>query len=261
MSSLWESGTGHIGVEDVRGVAVITLNRPESLNALSSAMRAELAQIIRAFGDGSRCRGLVLTGTGRAFSAGEDLYEAGRRSEQADWLTASVELFHDLTRAALATRVPFIAAVNGIAIGGAAELTLCLDRRVAAQEAEYFFPENHLGLTISNASSYLLPRLVGRRAADLILSARRLDATEAQAYGLIDEVVSGDVVEAAIDVIDRWAPPGSATQPHLTLLRPSVEAVEAAFVAETAVVDQIADIAVAGLGRFAGRARVEGAQS
>ena len=56
MSSLWESGTGHIGVEDVRGVAVITLNRPESLNALSSAMRAELAQIIRAFGDGSRCR-------------------------------------------------------------------------------------------------------------------------------------------------------------------------------------------------------------
>jgi len=229
---IWDSTTGHFVVERRRDVAIIRIDRPDKLNALTAPMRAELAEIFRKFGIGGAVRGLVLTGTGRAFCAGEDLYELSEHDDP-DWITDGIELFHDLTRAALSTTVPIVAALNGIVVGGAAELTVCFDSRVAAPEAEYFFPENHLGLTISNASSYLLHRLVGRRALDVVLSSRRLNADEALEYGFVDEVVDGDVVEAAIDVIDRWTPPGSVTGAHLALLRPSLVDVEAAFARET----------------------------
>ncbi|MFD2355731.1 enoyl-CoA hydratase/isomerase family protein [Nonomuraea ferruginea] len=105
-------------------VAVITLNRPEKLNALTEGMRRDLAAAVRAHGDGS-ARGIVVTGTGRAFSSGEDINQAVDRS-----LLDEVELFHDLTRAVLEARVPVVAAVNGLSVGGAAEWTLCFDARV-----------------------------------------------------------------------------------------------------------------------------------
>jgi enoyl-CoA hydratase/carnithine racemase len=238
-------------------VAVITLNRPEVLNALSAEMRSNLAAALRRYGDGGPVRGIVLTGAGRAFSAGEDLREAAR--QPAGGLIAAIELFHDITRAVLETRVPVVAALNGIAVGGACEITLCCDARIGTPAAECYFPENTLGLPISNASSYLLPRLVGRRhATRLILESARIGAAEARSIGLLDEIVEPeDLAAAAIAVARRWNPPDSATVVHLGLLRPPLPEIEQAFAAETEAaryVDQ-SGIAQAGVNRFlAGRA-------
>jgi enoyl-CoA hydratase len=247
----WGAESGRIEVSMSEAVAVVTLRRPDQLNALTVAMRRELAAILRHFGDGHAARGIVVTGSGRAFSAGLDLKEAAGLPP--DGLTADVELFHDITRAALQTRVPVVAALNGIAVGGACEMTLCFDARIGTPAAEYFLPENNIGLTISNASSVLLPRLVGARAMRLVLEAARIGAREALAIGLLDEIVDPDgLIEAAVGLVHRWTQPGSATAAHLRLLRPSLAAVEQAMAAETEVASgPDADaLARAGIGRF-----------
>jgi len=249
------SAPDRIVVTEQQEVAVITLNRPEALNALSAEMRSNLAAALRRYGDGGSVRGIVLTGTGRAFSAGEDLKEASRQPEGG--LIAAIELFHDITRAVLQTRVPVVAALNGIAVGGACEITLCCDARIGTPAAECYFPENTLGLPISNASSYLLPRLVGRQAMRLVLESARISADEALSIGLLDEIVEpGALLGTAIALVHRWNPPGSATPVHLGLLRPPLSEVENAFAAETEVARQVdqSGMARAGVGRFlAGR--------
>jgi enoyl-CoA hydratase/carnithine racemase len=251
-----ESGYIEVSVSDAGAVAVVTLRRPDKLNALTVAMRRELAAILRYFGDGHLARGIVMTGTGRAFSAGLDLKEAADLPPGG--LIADVELFHDITRAALQTRVPVVAALNGIAVGGAFEMTLCFDARIGTSAAEYFLPENNIGLTISNASSVLLPRLVGARALRLVLDAARIGARDALALGLLDEIVEeADLVESAIGLVDRWTQPGATTAAHLRLLRPSLAEVEQAMAIETeAASGPDADrLAQAGIERFAARAR------
>src|SRR5687767_6549231 len=110
----WTPVTGRIDVRHDRDVAIITLNRPEKLNALTVDMRRELAAAIRVFGDGTASRGIVLTGTGRAFSAGEDLSRTVDEAQAG--FDSVVELFHDITRALLQTKVPTIAAINGVAV-------------------------------------------------------------------------------------------------------------------------------------------------
>ncbi|WP_336207605.1 enoyl-CoA hydratase/isomerase family protein [Nonomuraea sp. LPB2021202275-12-8] len=233
-------------------VAVVTLQRPEKLNALTADMRRRLAAAVRAHGDGETARGIVVTGTGRAFSAGEDINEAVGQS-----LLEEVELFHDLTRAVLETRVPVVAAVNGLAVGGAAEWTLCFDARLGTPQTEYFLPENHIGLSISNASSLLLPRLVGGgRALRLVLDSARLSAAEARSIGLLDDIVEPDaLLETAVALVHRWTVPGTATTVHLDLLRPSLEEVERAFAVETKAARHVEDagIAQAGMARFVNR--------
>jgi enoyl-CoA hydratase/carnithine racemase len=253
-SPAWGVESGHISVAEQEAVAVVTLRRPEKLNALTASMRRELAAILRHFGRGDAVRGIVLTGAGRAFSAGEDLRAAAELPPGG--LVGEVELFHDITRATLETQAPVIAAVNGIAVGGACEMTLCCDARIGAPAAEYFLPENGIGLTISNASSVLLPRLAGHRALRLVLDSARIGAEDALAFGLLDEIVgAGDLVPAAVRLVHRWTQPGAATTAHLRLLRPSREAIEQAFAAETEAArraDQ-AGLARAGIERFLGR--------
>lgn len=250
----WGIGSGHIDVALREGVAVVTLRRPEKLNALTADMRRELAAILRHFGSGDAARGIVLTGTGRAFSAGEDLRAAAELP--AGGLVTEVELFHDITRAALQTRVPVIAALNGIAVGGACEMTLCFDARIGTPAAEYFLPESTIGLTISNASSVLLPRLVGHKAMRLVMEAARINAHDALALGLLDEIVEeADLIGTAIRIVHRWTQPGAPTAAHLQLLRPPLAAIEQAMAAETEAartVDQ-SGIARAGINRFLSR--------
>jgi enoyl-CoA hydratase len=247
----WGAGSGHIEVSVSEAVAVVTLRRPEQLNALTVGMRRELAAILRHFGDGHLVRGIVVTGTGRAFSAGLDLKEAAELPPGG--LMADVELFHDITRAALETRVPVVAALNGIAVGGACEMTLCFDARLGTPTAEYFLPENNIGLTISNGSSVLLPRLIGPRAMRLVLECARIGARDALAMGLIDEIVDpAELVQAAISLVHRWSEPGAATAAHLRLLRPPLTAVEQAMAAETEAASgpDAAGLAAAGIRRF-----------
>jgi enoyl-CoA hydratase/carnithine racemase len=250
--AVWGAESGDIEVSVPEDVAVVTLARPDKLNALTTAMRRELAAIFRYFGDGHSVRGIVVTGTGRAFSAGMDLREAADLPPGG--LIADLESFHDMTRAVLETRVPVVGALNGIAVGGACELTLCFDARLGTPAAEYFLPENSLGLTISNASSVLLSRLAGPRAAlRLVLESPRIGAQEALDLGLLDEIVDPDgLIEAATGLVHRWTPPGAATAVHLPLLRPSRTVVEQAMAAETEAASgpDAARLAQAGISRF-----------
>lgn len=247
----WGAESGHIEVAVPDAVAVVTLQRPDRLNALTAGMRRELAAILRYFGDGGLVRGIVVTGAGRAFSAGLDLQEAAGLPPGG--LLADLELFHDITRAALQTCVPVVGALNGIAAGGACEMTLCFDARIGSPAAEFFLPENSIGLTISNASSVLLPLLVGHRAMGLVMESARIGAREGLDIGLLDEIVEqADLIETAIGLVHRWTQPGSATAAHLRLLRPPLAAIEAAMTAETeaATGPEAASLAAAGISRF-----------
>ncbi len=228
----WEGATGHVDVAVDGRVAIIRLNRPEKLNALSIPMLADVAAALREFGRADASDGIALTGTGRAFSAGDDLPATDElREEDFDLL---LDHFQALTRLALASEVPVVAALNGIAVGGAAELVLACDARVGFDGSDFLFPENGIGLTISNASSYLLPRLIGARALPIVLDGRRIGGTEARSLGLIDRWVdtADEVLPVAIAMVRDWADRGLATPWHLRLLRPPMEEIERAIARE-----------------------------
>ncbi|MEV5640249.1 AMP-binding protein [Streptomyces flaveolus] len=224
------SGTDCLAVDIMRGVAVLTLDRPEKLNALDVTTRLRLAALVRELGTGEPVRGIVLTGKGRAFSAGEDLSAVPTTDEE---FKQAFESFHDITRAILETRVPVIAAVNGLAVGGASEITLCCDARIGTPATEYYQPENSRGITISNASSLLIGRLVRNHAMRMVLGSPRIGADEALRIGLLDELVEPDqLIDRAIETVHAWTPEGGTTAVHLALLRPRLEEIEDAFARE-----------------------------
>ena len=248
----WTGPSGLIAASVEDGVAVLLMNRPDKLNALSVPMLKDVGEGIRRYGSGEEASALVLTGAGRAFSAGDDLpaTEDLSRDDFEDLLSS----FQDLTRLVLQARVPVVAALNGIAVGGAAELTLACDARVGHPGSDYLFPENDVGLTISNGSTYLLPRMIGGRAISLVLDGRRISGTEAHAIGLIQYMVetADDVLPKALDVVRQWVNRGLTTSYHLRLLRPPLEEVEAAIQRENEVGREAWDVgtAVQGIKRF-----------
>ncbi|MFF8617381.1 enoyl-CoA hydratase/isomerase family protein [Streptomyces sp. NPDC015350] len=229
------------------GVAVIAMSRPAKLNALTRDMRRDLAGLLRHYSDGSQARGVVITGEGKAFSAGMDLREAA--ASELD-LLAEMKLFNDITRAALMTEVPVVAALNGTAIGGAGEMALSFDARIATAQAALSWPETGAGLTVSNAASLFLPRLAGAtRALHLIMNSARLSASQALDIGLLDSIVEPeDLIPAAIQLIHRWTQPGSSTAAHLRLMRPSLRAVETAMAREATAVRQVQESGIAQAG-------------
>lgn len=229
------------------GVAVIAMSRPAKLNALTRDMRRDLAELLRHYGDASQARGVVITGRGKAFSAGMDLREAA--ASELD-LLAEMKLFNDITRAALITEVPVVAALNGIAVGGAGEMALSFDARIATAQAAISWPETGVGLTVSNAASLFLPRLASAsRALHLIMNSAGLSASQALDLGLLDGIVEpDDLIPAAIRLIHRWTQPGSSTAAHLRLMRPSLRAVETAMAREAAAVRQVQESGIAQAG-------------
>lgn len=230
----WESRGGHVDVELDGSIATLRLNRPDKLNALDLGMLHDLRDALVGLADRGAA-GALLTGAGRAFSAGDDLAVTELLGD--DDIVRLMSGFQDLTRALLATSFPVVAALNGIAVGGAAELILACDARVGHPGSDFLFPENSIGLTISNASSYLLPRLLRGRALPLILDGERLSGTRAHSLGLIDYFVADpeEVVPRAVAVLRRWIDRGLATRFHLQLLRPPHDAIEAALARETDV--------------------------
>ncbi|WP_183092794.1 AMP-binding protein [Nocardioides stalactiti] len=230
---------GFLDVTVEQDVAILRFCRPEKLNAMDVATRVHLASAVRELGTGAKVRGIVLTGTGRAFSAGEDLSAV---PSSYDDVRVAFETFHDITRAILETRVPVIAAVNGLAVGGASEITLCCDARIGTPATEFYQPENARGITISNASSVLLPRLVGGHALPMVLGSGRLPAEEALRIGLLSEIVEPDrLVARAVETILRWTPANNTTVQHLELLRPGMAEIEAAFAREDVAAKQAWD--------------------
>jgi len=173
------------------GYAVVTLNRPEQLNALNSALFADLAAFLDTVETDDTVRCLILTGSGpKAFAAGADIKEMADQS-YADMFKANFfALGHDrITR----FRKPIIAAVNGFALGGGCELAMLCDFIIASESARFGQPEINLGVAPGIGGSQRLTRLVGKsKAMDLILTGRMMDAAEALASGLVARVVPAD---------------------------------------------------------------------
>jgi enoyl-CoA hydratase/carnithine racemase len=178
--------------QDDQGVAVLTLNRPQVLNALDTPMFSELHDHIeRIASDDSRA--FVLTGTGRAFCVGSDLKESVSDPDaRIRHMHALVQRLHDFPKIG-------VAAISGYALGGGLELALGCAFRIAHPDARLGLPEIKLGLIPAYGATQLLPRAVGeRRALDLMLSGNPIDAATALRWGMIDHVEE-DVVRAAVD--------------------------------------------------------------
>lgn len=174
-------------VEVAEGIGTVTINRPHKLNAFDRHTCRELIDTLQTLVADSGVRVLILTGAGRAFSAGADLNVLG---EDGPALVAAGKELALLLRGA---PQPVIAAVNGAAAGGGANLALACDYRIAAEGAAIGQVFARLGLGPDWGGSYFLPRLVGpSRALELVWSARMVPAAEAQALGLFDRVVPAD---------------------------------------------------------------------
>ena len=183
------------------GVARLTLNRPEKLNAFNEAMHAELRDALgRVGGDGARV--LVITGASRGFCAGQDLGDrqaagAGARRD----LGASIERnYKPLVRALVGLPVPTIAAVNGVAAGAGASIALACDLVIAAKSATFVQAFAKLGLVPDSGATWFLPRLAGSaRAMGLALLGEKLPAEQAAAWGLIWRCVDDADFAAEVD--------------------------------------------------------------
>ncbi len=173
--------------ETVDRVGVIALNRPDQMNALNDALMDELGAALLAFDADDGIGAIVITGSGKAFAAGADIAAMASWSYmdvfRSDFITRNWETIRRV-------RKPVIAAVFGFAMGGGCELALACDIVIAAESAKFALPEIKLAMLPGAGGTQRLPRCIGKaKAMDMCLSARVLDAIEADRYGLVSRVV------------------------------------------------------------------------
>ena len=180
-------------------VALITLHRPKSLNALTRRMLSELVSALEAARAERKVRAIVLTGSGRAFCYGADAEEL----REGTGALPTLEMFQSVIREIASVPRPVIAAVNGFATGAGFDLALACDLRVLSEKAKLASAFLRFGLVPDGGSTHILPQLVGMaRAAELVFTGRAIDAEEALRLGLANRVVpAAEVVDSAID----WA--------------------------------------------------------
>jgi 2-(1,2-epoxy-1,2-dihydrophenyl)acetyl-CoA isomerase len=177
------------------GIGIITLNRPEVMNALNKQMRAELTHALKDIG--ARSRVLVLTGAGRAFCSGQDLGDGGNAA-QIDLERTLREEYEPMLRAIYDAPVPVIAAVNGSAAGAGANLALAADVVIATQSASFIQAFSRIGLIPDAGGTWFLPRQIGfARAMGAMLFAEKFTAQQAADWGMIWEVAADDSFENA----------------------------------------------------------------
>ncbi len=209
-------------VEAHDAVCLVRLNRPDALNALNSTLLAELARVLDTAeaDDGVRC--LVLTGSERAFAAGADIKEM---SDKTYAQMFAADFFGPVARRLEQFRKPIIAAVAGYALGGGCELAMLCDFIIAAETARFGQPEINLGVMPGIGGTQRLTRFVGKsKAMDMILTARMMDAAEAERSGLVSRVVPADqLISEALTAAGKIA----AQSPLAVMM--SKELVEAAY--------------------------------
>ncbi|MET0545891.1 MAG: enoyl-CoA hydratase-related protein [Caulobacterales bacterium] len=190
-------------VEHRGRVALITLNRPDSLNALNSQVMTELTDAITGIDRNPAIAVSVITGAGRAFAAGADIKEMQPQSFSAMYVD---DFFAAWDRFA-AARKPVIAAVNGFALGGGCELAMMCDILLASDKAKFGQPEIKLGVSPGMGGSQRLTKLVGKaRAMDLVLTGRMIDAAEADRIGMVSRLVPhDDLMKVAMEVAETIA--------------------------------------------------------
>jgi enoyl-CoA hydratase/carnithine racemase len=226
--------------EKVGAIAIVTLDRPERLNAYDVAMRDDLFAVLGAVDVDPEVRALVLRGAGRAFSTGGDLAEFG--SAPSPVVARAVRFQRDVWGRLLAVRAATVAAVHGWAAGGGMEMALLCDVRIAATDARFALPETGLGMIPGVAGTQTLPRAIGlARALDVTLTGRALDALAAARMGLVHRIVPPGLLDAAARALAR----------RLARLEPTLVAgvrrcVRAAF--DTAMADGVALERRVGLG-------------
>ena len=211
----------HILYDSTDGVARLTLNRPDKLNAFTAAMHAEVRDALaRSRADGSRV--LVITGAGRGFCAGQDLADrAVAPGERRVDLGESIEKnYAPLVLSLRRLPMPVIAAVNGVAAGAGANIALCCDLVIAARSASFIQAFSKIGLLPDSGGTWTLPRLVGNaRAIGLAMLGDRLSAEEAAQWGLIWRCVDDDrLMEEATALAARLAAGPPLAQAALTRL-------------------------------------------
>lgn len=188
-----------IELKQETGIATITLNRPKEMNSLNLEIIAELCQAIEFCAQDETLRVVVLTGAGKAFSAGDDIkIMAMARAMKPEEIAAAINEkgYPALIRAIRNLPKPVIAAVNGVCYGAAGELALACDYTIASDQASFGQLYINLGLM---GNSWLLPRQVGaKKALELIWSGRMIKAEEALELGIADKVVPGEELEAAV---------------------------------------------------------------
>ena len=179
--------------DETDGVAVITLNRPEVMNALNTKMRAEITEAVTKAAGSARV--IVLTGTGRAFCSGQDLSD--RAGGDFDLEKTLSEEYEPMLRAILAAEVPVIAAVNGAAAGAGANLALAADVVIASESASFIQAFTRIGLIPDAGGTFVLPRAAGMaKAMGAALFADKVSARQAADWGMIWEAVADEGFEA-----------------------------------------------------------------
>ena len=185
-------------VEKTNHIVTVTLNRPDRLNALHPPANAELGEVFDEFAADDDAWVAVVTGSGRGFSAGNDLRyqaEGGERVPMPRGFGGLTSRF-DLTK-------PVIAAVNGVAMGGGFEIALACDLIIASDKATFALPEPKVGLAALAGGLNRLPRQIGsKRALGMILTGRHVGAEEGKELGFVNEVVAHD---ALMEAAQRWA--------------------------------------------------------
>lgn len=179
------------------GTLTITLNRPDVLNAFNSKMGSELLDALKKAERDASVRAIVLTGAGRAFSAGEDL-----KARQAEGITEFGSTLRDrynpIVLKLRSIEKPILASVNGVAAGAGCSLALACDMRIASEKASFLEAFVRVGLVLDSGASFFLPRLVGMgKAAEMAFLGDTIKADEALVLGLVNRVVPHDDLESA----------------------------------------------------------------
>jgi enoyl-CoA hydratase/carnithine racemase len=188
-------------------VSVVTLNRPERLNAISGELLEDLHLALNQVNQDASTHAIVIAGEGRAFCAGDDLKEFDKQSESDASIRQHIERIQRITRDLMFNDKPVIGAIHGFAVGGGFEWLLNCDLVVAADGLVCFFPEMEWGQFVTGGVTYLLPQAVGhQRAMELWLLGDRHTAQQLLALGVVNRVVAGDLLlETALGLAERVA--------------------------------------------------------
>jgi len=195
----------HIVLEWKEKIVTLILNRPKKLNAINEKMIEELSSAMTKISHDRNVRVLVITGAGRAFCSGADVGDmakaaAGATMEVRHW----TQMAHEVILGITDLEKPVIAKVNGIAVGIGCSLALSADMVIASKNAQFSLIFSQIGLIPDGGSLFHLPRLVGlTKAKELIFTARKVDAEEAERIGLINKAVPTDVLNNEVDTLTK----------------------------------------------------------
>lgn len=225
-----------VGLED--GVLTLEINRPESRNSLTAEVVDTLRSQIERAGDDDAVRCVVLTGRGTAFSSGQAVGQSTLTTKQ-----ILTEHYNPLVRSMLELDKPIVAAVNGVAAGAAASLTLACDFRILAEEARFAFLFVRIGLVPDAGGSWMLPRLVGHAAAtELMMLGGDVSSAQAARLGLANRVVPSAELDAAVGELTSRLAHGPLAQ---TLVKRQLRSARTASLEEQFEVETAAQVEAA----------------